>query len=204
MDEARMDKAILQSIRWNMGRLEMRQAAMDRLGLKAKQFEPLLKGWVEYVGRLKPELFVTITFRRKRKDYSSRIKGKTEDAFWKRQQFATKRFRRFFKHLNKPGETYFQKYLRCWVCFEGVDEDFHIHALISGIDASKAGMLEQECDRHFGNSKVVPFDYNIQPYSAINYMVEKYFFRNIAALDYFKINSRLRKEPKVYWAKPQG
>ncbi len=140
----------------------------------------LKMAWKEFVERIKPDLWVTITFR------------KTTS-----RNVAIKRFKWFFKFLNKPGIIYYNKFILCWVYFEEIKGDgYHIHAFIKGIDPLLASILEKECNEAFGSSEVKPYDHSRIIYPASEYVADKCII-NSDNLIPFKINSRLRKNPGI-------
>lgn len=144
----------------------------------------LKQEWKQFIERLHPDLFVTITFRKPTSKF-----------------IAKKRFKEFFRNLNKPGDILYRKFILSWVFFEERvrDDGCHIHALIKGIDPSLATVLEEKCLVNFGRSKVYPYDHARVKYPASEYLADKYvFFYGFDFLEFYRINSRLRKNPKVY------
>ena len=135
--------------------------------------------WKEFVERLRPDLFVTITFRT---PTSERI--------------AIRNYKSFFKFLNKTDEIYYNKFLLTWVVFERVvkGEGYHIHALIKGIDTSLEQALEKKLNKSFGSSKVLVYDYDRLNYSASEYLSEKYILYGYKSLEFYRINSRFRNK----------
>lgn len=146
---------------------------MDRYKLKI--------AWKEFIERLRPDLYVTITFR----TITSR-------------DMAIKRFKRFFKFLNKPNKIFYNKFTLNWVYFENKieGEGYHLHALVKGIVPLLAPDLENECSRVFGLSKVVPYDHSRVIYPASEYLADKCAYFNSDNLKPFKINSRFRVSNK--------
>lgn len=147
---------------------------MDIVGLR--------RAWSDWIGKFKPDLYVTITF--------------TEEIA---MELALKRFKQFFAYLNNRRFVFFEKLITCWVIFEKNDtrKGYHIHALIKGIDPTLAPRLEHLCHHAFGLSKVEGFDYSIQPYSAVNYIVDKHIYKYCGSLMYYEINSKYRKASKI-------
>ncbi|MFC1752678.1 hypothetical protein ACFL96_04705 [Thermoproteota archaeon] len=133
--------------------------------------------WKKFVERIEPDLFVTITFR----TFTS-------------QNMAIKRFKSFFKFLNKPDRIFYNKFILSWVYFENrvKGEGCHIHALIKGVDTFLASILENKCKKAFGSSKVKPYDHNIVICPASEYLADKCVNYNSDNLKFFKINSRFR------------
>ena len=172
----KMQREGLEKTRLKMNRLEIQWKVMKKLGLTRVQMDGLEKAWIEFLGRIKAELFLTVTFRK--------ATGR---------KLALKRLKHFFKYLNKPDIIFFQKYILCWVCFEETVEDLHLHILIRGIAPRLASFLERECRIRFGNSDVKVFNYSGLPYTFVNYVVEKHIYTDFDRLESFKINSRWRK-----------
>lgn len=96
--------------------------------------------------------------------------------------------------MNQGRFEFYEKFLFCWVLVESNPKrkGVHIHALINGIVPELAGRLEARFKDAFGMSKVVPFDYSIQPYSAIDYIVDKYVFYHCHNLMLYRVNSKYR------------
>lgn len=165
-----------------MSNIEIDNITIGKGGKMDRQ--KLMGAWKEFVESLHPDLWVTITFRTPTSKY-----------------FAKMRFKKFFKHLNKPNETFYSKFILCWVFFEewNRQERCHIHALIKGIDPSLAVNLEEKCLREFGLSVIRPYDYAMINHPASEYLAKKYvFYYGSDYLERFTINSRLRKISKVY------
>jgi hypothetical protein len=82
-----------------------------------------------------------------------------------------------------------------WVIFErGVKgEGYHIHALIKGINPCLAMALKRKLNNSFGSCKVDSYDHSRKIYPASEYIAEKYVLLNQENLEFFRINSRLRK-----------
>ena len=138
------------------------------------------------IAQLQPDLWLTVTFRRA--VCHSR---------------AIKRFKGFFKHLNKKDAVFFRKSVSCWVYFDPnlSRTGCHLHALVRGIQPALASALERKCKEHFGQSKVVPFDHSRHD-SAAGYLADKYAFLQPDRLEYFKINSHRRKFNQQEIGKP--
>lgn len=105
-------------------------------------------------------------------------------------------FKYFFKHVNKPEEIFFHKYILAWVFFEQDNwrGGVHIHSVINGIEPSWAGLLEKRCRDFFGQSHVKPYDYSLpETQSAINYLGQKYVSGKLPHYDFYRINSKLRR-----------
>lgn len=136
----------------------------------------LTQGWVEFLGREKWDLFVTITFRHK-----------------KTLMPAIKAFKRFFKRLNTTSERFFDKFILCLVFFEKNwdGKTVHIHSVIKGICPSKARSLEHKCNEYFGQSRVVPYD----PAKGVkHYLANKEVGNYLKHSDFYKINSAKRQK----------
>lgn len=134
----------------------------------------VVEEWSEWLSKEEWDLFVTITFRQSKAVF-----------------IALKLFKRFFKYLNNITKGFFSKYIKCWVYFEK-DEDrkgVHIHSLVKGIHPSMAVALEQECNKFFGQSKVVPYD---AEKGARYYLANKHRGPRLEHFDYYKINSAKR------------
>ena len=154
---------------------------------KKENVRRLIKAEIELLGRIHWDLWVTITFR-------------TEMSV----DSAKKSVKSFFKYLNKPGEHYFDKFIRCWIFYEldAAGDRIHVHMLINGIDSSLASELEEKCCEHFGDSKIEPYNYNYPDGSGIHYLARKIGSPRLVNREYFKINSKLRKRVKSYSRKP--
>ncbi|MCX5698187.1 MAG: hypothetical protein NTX01_00590 [Candidatus Omnitrophica bacterium] len=176
VDLTRLQKERLERIKSAMDRAEKRFAVMRRLGFTRIQMDRMEKAWIEFVDRIKAELFLTVTFRKATN-----------------RKLALKRLKHFFRYLNKPDIIFFQKYILCWVCFEETVEGLHLHILIRGVAPRLASFLQRECCIRFGNSNVKVFNYSGLPYTFVNYVVEKHIYTDFDRLESFKINSRWRK-----------
>src|SRR5438477_2094597 len=68
---------------------------------------------------------------------------------------AIRRFKYFLKHLNKPDQQFYKKYINVLVVCEKnrYRQGVHIHALVKGMDISLAPALESACNERFGESK---------------------------------------------------
>lgn len=131
------------------------------------------KSFEEFLDRYPYDLWLTVTF--------GRAVG---------VDVARKRMKYFLKHLNKPRQVFYEKFIRLWVFFEkglDSDNDVHIHSVISGIDSSKAALLEKECHKTFGKSMVTTGHGGVNPYLA-----EKYNSPALVDFDFWHINSALR------------
>jgi len=124
------------------------------------------------------DIYLTVTFRR---STSAPI--------------ALRFFKYFFKHLNTPDCIFFKRYIRCFIFCEkqGYQDGVHIHSLIQGIDISHAKLLEEKCLKFFGQSVVVPYNYDL-PSLASGYLAKKYIGLSLAHWDYLKINSKHRRK----------
>ena len=122
------------------------------------------------------DLFITITFRN-----SMKI------------SVAKKSFKQFFKHLNSYEQTFFEKFLICFIVFEKEDNrnGVHIHALIRGVKPLHAELLEKKCRKVFGHTAVLP--YNSEK-AARFYLSRKYISPDLIDFDFLRINSRLRRK----------
>jgi len=102
---------------------------------------------------------------------------------------AKKKFKYFFKTLNKPDEEFFKKYILSCVFVERnkVKKGFHIHALVKGVAPSLCSRLEEKCREYFGESRVMPVHEGVIPY-----LCDKYDTSSLEDWRFFKINSRLR------------
>jgi len=162
------------------------QAIIKKLEQKRQFNQRLVKAVREMLERGHWDLWVTITFR--------------EERF---VESAEKRFKTFFEKLNKPGEHYFAKFIKCWVFYEldAARDRVHIHSLISGIDKSLASELEERCCEYFGNSKVEPYDYSHDG-SAMHYLSRKVGTDRLVDWKPYTINSKLRKKVKSYSKNP--
>ena len=146
----------------------------------------LEEGFEELLGRRNYDLWFTGTFRRQTNEYT-----------------AIKKYKKFFKNLNKPCDIYFKDRIYCWVFVEKKpwDDKAHIHALIDGIDPSNAKHIEEKWEDKLGEAKVDPYDYTLEM-SAIKYLAHKYADRHelgwLKIFEFFKINSRWRIHKKVY------
>ncbi|GEM_PF-5921219 len=70
---------------------------------------------------------------------------------------AEARFRYFFRHLNTPDKTYFDKFIYTFNFYEQNESgEWHIHSFLQRIDRSLASDLQVELNRFFGNSDVCP------------------------------------------------
>ena len=112
------------------------------------------------------------------------------------QEEAEQEVKYFFKHLNKPGKIFFPKFMLCWVFYEGGDirGGLHLHLLIKGINPSLAPDLQKKCKEFFGDSQVVPYNYNLPgEKSPSRYLAKKYISDELDFFDLYKINSKLRR-----------
>ena len=135
----------------------------------------------EFLGRENWTLWITITFRN----------PTTKD-------LAHRRFKYFLKTLNNDQEEFYAKYVYAVIFyeFEGFRKGVHIHSIVNNISSDKARLLEAECKRVFGESKVVPMHEGVK-----EYLAKKYGSAKLADFDYLKINSKYRghrKERKEY------
>lgn len=135
----------------------------------------LALNWREFLNKEQWDLFVTITFRKRKL-----VIG------------AVKAFKHFFKYVNTFAEPLFKKFIRCFIVFEKEDNrgGVHIHTFIKGINPSHANKLEKNLRSVFGQSKAVSYD---SKKGASFYLAKKLGLSNSVHYDYFKINSRLRE-----------
>jgi hypothetical protein len=163
-------------------RIDKEQNVIKELEERRQLNQKLVKAVRDLLERSHWDLWVTITFRKERFVKS-----------------AERAFKSFLKKLNKPGEYYFDKFIKCWVFYEldVAGDRVHIHSLISGIDKSLSSELEEKCCEHFGNSEVEPYDYNHEG-SAMHYLARKIGSYRLVHYDFYKINSKLRKRVKSY------
>ena len=135
----------------------------------------LALNWREFLNKEQWDLFVTITFR-KRKLVTGAVKA----------------FKHFFKYVNTFAEPLFKKFIQCFVVFEKEDSrgGVHIHTFIKGINPFHTNKLEKNLKNIFGQSNVVPYDPNR---GASFYLAKKVNTSNSVHYDYFKINSRSRR-----------
>lgn len=99
----------------------------------------------------------------------------------------------FFKHLNKPHDFYFEKYIKCWAFFEGKNGRVsHVHLLIRGINRNSAARVKRAYE--YGIAKVYPYDPNkgANGKGATGYLADKYGRSDLIHFDFYKINSDLR------------
>lgn len=131
----------------------------------------------DMIERLKPELYITITFRTPTSKYGT-----------------IRRIKLFFKFINSSDQVFYSKFLLGWFFFENSikSEGYHVHGLIKGIDPYLASSLERRCNLSFGLSKVLIYDNNRINYPASEYLADKYVFYNYDDLEFFRINSRFR------------
>ena len=138
----------------------------------------LMKGYQEFLDSFIWDIYITVTFRRV-----------TSAAA------ALRAFRYFFKRLNVPGQAFFRNYIRCVIFCEkqGYRDGVHIHGLIQGIGKDLAPLLEEKCRRSFGESKVLPYNYEL-PELASGYLARKCISFSLEHWDYLKINSKHRSK----------
>lgn len=168
---------------------EERQAWLDAVKLLPKK-EELRLAWVKWIEQYKPDLYVTITFG----DKGSPALLERKFALEKRDELVIRSLKQYLKNLNQRRFEFYEKFLFCWILVEPNPKrkGVHIHALIKGIVPELSGRLEARLNDAFGESKVVPFDYSIQPYSAIDYIVDKYVFYHCDNLMLYRVNSKYR------------
>ena len=135
-----------------------------------KKLEIALK---EFLERGNHDIWVTLTFRNT-----------------VTPSLAKKKFKYFFKTLNKPGEAFFKKYILSWVFVEKnkVKDGVHIHALVKGIAPALCRKLERKCKEFFGESRIKPMHEGVIPY-----LCEKYNTSSLEDWGFVKINSKRRK-----------
>lgn len=96
----------------------------------------------------------------------------------------------FFKHLNAPGDKFYDKYVTLWCFFERFDKcGVHSHILLKGIPPDKAKELAKRCNTFFGDTMVALYKTkeNIAAYTLKNYGKDE-----LEHYDYYKINARYR------------
>jgi len=150
----------------------------------------LRQAWIDWIEQLKPDLWVTVTFAGQDTCGLAKKKFFRENA----EELALRRFKQFLKHLNQKRFIFYDKFILCFVIIEKNpgSEGVHIHALIKGIKPELASRLEQRLHIVFGKSSVVAFNDSIKPYSAIDYVVDKYVFFHCDNLMFYRINSKYR------------
>ena len=105
---------------------------------------------------------------------------------------AKRKFKQFFNRLNTRQFRFYAKYIWVFLTIENnpPGDGVHIHALIQGIPAEYASLLQKKAGAFFGKSKVVPYDPDLP---GTHYLSWKYPANDkIADYDLYKINSRLR------------
>jgi len=105
-------------------------------------------------------------------------------------EFTSKRIKHFLKHLNRPDEPYYEKYIDCWIFYEKQSSGVHAHALIRGISPSLAGLVQKRAERELGVAEVEPY---IPHGGAARYLSVKYNRSCLLDFQRCRINSRVRK-----------
>jgi hypothetical protein len=170
-------------------RKEKRQAWLDAVKQLPDKYK-LRMAWINWIEQYKPDLWITVTFA----GQNTSGLAKKEFALENAEELALRRFKQFLKHLNQKRFVFYEKFLLCFLVIEKnpSGDGVHIHALIKGIKPELASRLEQRFHYVFGISKVVAFDYSIKPYSAIDYITDKYVFYQCDNLMFYRINSKYR------------
>lgn len=108
---------------------------------------------------------------------------------------AKKRFKSFFKHLNKPSEVYYHKFVTMWVYYEREARGgVHVHAVVKNIPSYLTPKLEKECRQYFGQAQVKPYDRSLPlSKSATSYLADKHLSPRLEGYDFYFINSKYRR-----------
>ena len=168
---------------------EKRQAWLDAIKQLPDKYKSR-QAWMNWIEQYKPDLWVTVTFAGQDIYGLHKKRFVSESA----EEFAVRRFKQFLKYLNQKRFIFYDKFLLCFLVIERNPGSggIHIHALIKGIKPELASLLEQRLHNAFGKALVKAFDCSIKPYSAIDYIVDKYVFFQCDNLMFYRINSRYR------------
>ena len=169
---------------------EKRQEWLDSIKHLPDKYK-LRQAWINWIEQYKPDLWVTVTFA----EYDTSGLAKNKFPVKNTEELVLKRFKQFLKHLNNKKFAFYGKFILCFLIIEknpGRD-GVHIHAVIKGIKPELASKLEQRCHDAFGESRVVAFDFS-KPYTAIDYIVDKFVFLRCDNLSFYRINSRYRSK----------